>query len=344
MIRLADREARYLLVAGLVTAACVAVVMIINLIVDPLWMLNGNQVNRNFVIRERLGKAHLFMGRADALDCVILGSSRVSLLDAARIEGHRCFNFAFSGGSVEAYIDYASWVAHFGGPIDQVIVGVDGYNLGSDSNGPETYDFIRDLERPPSMIEQYANLAILRASLRAAMGYTYYHRAYNEEFRGVFLDDVPVYELPKQLGEKDARIPRSMIRHLGPFTEAATPRLERLRSIFPDSRYIGYVPPLHPAWFAQMRVQGTLDGYIDAMYAASRVFDTFYDFGLPHELNANPANTYDGSHYREAVNDRIAAVLSGSDFGYGIGVHGLERDEYRKAYYDALDKYSGTQN
>lgn len=339
-IGLTDRDTRYLLLTGMIAGALVAVTMSINMLVDPLWMLDGNQLGLNFMTRERLAKTNLFMSRSDAVNCLILGSSRVTLLDAGRIEGHRCFNFAFSGGSVEAYADYARWVAHFGGPIDQVIVGVDGYNLGPDSHGPETYHFILALEKPPSMLEEYANLSILRASVRSALGYTKYHRAYDEEFRGIVLDDAPVYEPPKNIGKKDARMPREMLRHLGPFSNEATPRLERLRSVFPDSRYVGYAPPLHPSWFAQMRAQGTLDGYIDAIYAASRVFDAFYDFGIPHELNANPANTYDGSHYDEHVNDRIAQVLNGADIGYGLEIKGLERDEYREAFRKALDAYS----
>ena len=89
-----------------------------------------------------------------------------------------------------------------------------------------------------------------------------------------------------------------------------------------------------------MRAQGTLDGYVDAMFAASRVFDAFYDFGLPHELNADPANTYDGSHYGERVTDRIADTINGSDTRYGLEISQLKRDAYRQAYRDALDAYN----
>jgi hypothetical protein len=338
-IGLADRHARYLLLIGMTSVVLVAATMVFNMLVDPLWMLNGNQLGRNFMTRERLAKAHLFLNRREAVDCVILGSSRATLLDAGRVDGHYCFNLAFSGGSVEAYTDYARWTAHFGGPIEQVIVGVDGYSLGPDARGPETYEFIRFLEKPPSMIEEYANLSILRASVRSALGYTMYHRAYDEEFRGIFLDDAPSYRPPEGLGTKGAQLPGGMRRHLGPFSNEASPRLERLRSVFPDSRYIGYAPPLHPSWFAQMRAQGTLDGYIDAMYAASAVFDRFYEFGIPHEFNANPDNTYDGSHYSKQVNDQIALVLNGSNTGYGLEISGLDREQYRAAFYQALDAY-----
>lgn len=334
-----DRATRYLLLIGATTGALVALTMSVNMLVDPLWMLDGNQLGQNFMTRERLAKAHLFMNRLDTVDCVIFGSSRATLLDARRIEGHHCFNFAFSGGSVEAYIDYARWVAHFAGPIEQVIVSVDSYSLGPDSRGPATYDFIRGLEKPPSMLEEYANLSILRASIRSVLGYTKYHRAYDEEFRGVILDDAPAYEPPKELGHKDARLPRTMHQHLGPFSDEATARLQRLRSVFPDARYIGYAPPLHPSWFAQMRAQGTLEGYVSAMLAASRVFDSFHDFGIPHELNADTANTYDGSHYSEQVNSRIARVLNGADTRYGLEISGLKRDEYLQAFHDGLDAY-----
>jgi len=335
------RDSRYLLAAVSTAGVIVAVTMAINVLVDPLWLFDGNQIGTNFMTRERLSKAHLFMSERDGVNCIVLGSSRVTLLDARRIERYRCFNFSFSGGSVESYIDYARWVAHFGGPIDLVVVGIDSYSLGPDSDSPETYDFIRNLEEPPSIFAEYANLSILRASIRSALGYTKYYRAYDEQFRGIVLDHSPSYRPPATLGRPDAIVPRALIRHLGPFTNEATPRLERLRRVFPTARYLGYAPPMHPAWFEQMRAQGTLDGYIDGMYAASQVFDAFYDFGIPNELNADPANSYDGSHFREAVNEQIARTLNGSDTGYGIEVTGLKRDEYRRAFLAALDDYVG---
>jgi hypothetical protein len=89
-----------------------------------------------------------------------------------------------------------------------------------------------------------------------------------------------------------------------------------------------------------MRALGTLDDYLDAVYAASRVFDEFYDFGIPHTLNANTAYTSDGSHYRAVVNDRIARVLSGADEGYGLEPGKLHRLEYRQAFHEALDTHS----
>jgi hypothetical protein len=337
MIGLTDRDTRYLLLTALSACALVAATMFINVLVDPLWMFDGNQVGQNFMTRERLAKPHLFMNRLDPVDCVIFGSSRATLLDAGKIEGYRCFNFAFSGGSVASYTDYARWIAHQGDPIEQIIVSVDGYSLGSDSDSPETYDFIRNLEAPPSVLEEYANLTIVRASIRSALGYTKYHRAYDEQFRAVFLDTAPAYEPPERTGSSLDQLPREMRRHLGPFTQEATARLETLRSVFPDARHIGFAPPLHPSWFAQMRALGTFDGYIDAMYAASRVFDAFYEFGIPHPLNADPDNTYDGSHYRTSVTDQIARLLNGTVGSYGLDISGLERSQYRDAFHRALD-------
>jgi len=89
--------------AALVVTACViaGLCLVINFLVDPLWYLRGNLVTGvNFAFNERIAKLNQLMPRMQDYDCLIVGSSRTTLLPERRFSGHHCFNLAFSGGRI----------------------------------------------------------------------------------------------------------------------------------------------------------------------------------------------------------------------------------------------------
>jgi hypothetical protein len=333
-----DRESLYVIVTSLTIVALSSVVFLVNFLVDPGWKRGGGVLGRNIMTNERHSKVNLFLARESPSDCLILGSSRTALLHGDRIEDQSCFNFSFSGASFRGYLEYARWFSHYSDPTHLVIVGVDGYNLKPvPPDDPATYNFIRDLERPPSLFREYVTIGSLRLSIANLFGITDYHRGYDTRLRGIVFEEAPHW-VPPDISPVE-EVPHHFLRHLGPFSEDAVEPLKRLRSMFPDASFIGYVPPIHPFFFEQMRARGELRGYLDAVFAASRVFDRFFDFSIPSEPNANSAYTYDGSHYRAAVNEKIAEVLNGADADYGIALHGLHRFGYREAFGRALDEY-----
>ena len=81
--------------AGLIVAACFAV----NCLVDPLWYLKGNVLTGvNYPFNERMATVIRFLPRLRDYDCIILGTSRATLLPEEKIEGYRCYNLAISDG------------------------------------------------------------------------------------------------------------------------------------------------------------------------------------------------------------------------------------------------------
>src|SRR5438067_12063400 len=87
--------------AGFVVAACFG----INCLVDPLWYLNGNRVGGiNYPFNERLTKLVRLLPRLQDYDCLILGTSRATLLPEQQITQHRCVNLASSDGQVSEYL------------------------------------------------------------------------------------------------------------------------------------------------------------------------------------------------------------------------------------------------
>ena len=76
---------RFLLVTGALSIAMLSLTLAINLLVDPLWHGAGNQLTHvNYAFNERLSKINLYLQRLGQYDCLILGSSRTTLLDEMR--------------------------------------------------------------------------------------------------------------------------------------------------------------------------------------------------------------------------------------------------------------------
>src|SRR5437588_12056500 len=93
--------------AGVVVAGCFT----INCLVDPLWYLRGNVLTGiNYPFNERLSKINQFLPHLPDYDCLILGSSRSTLLPVQSLKPHHCVNFALSDGQVDEFLLYAHYL------------------------------------------------------------------------------------------------------------------------------------------------------------------------------------------------------------------------------------------
>src|SRR5215831_813930 len=98
-----------------VTLLLLAAVMAINLLVDPLWYFSGNRITgKNLFFNEREAKVNLYLRGSDQFDCILLGASSATTLDVADIDRQKCFNFSFSGGTLEEFAAYARYVKAVG--------------------------------------------------------------------------------------------------------------------------------------------------------------------------------------------------------------------------------------
>src|SRR6516225_12326868 len=97
--------------AGLIVAAC----FVVNCLVDPLWYLRGNVLTEiNYPFNERLAEIIRFLPRLQDYDCIILETSRASLLPEEKIDGYRCYNLSISDGQAPEYLLYAKYLREHG--------------------------------------------------------------------------------------------------------------------------------------------------------------------------------------------------------------------------------------
>lgn len=311
--------------------ACAGAVFAVNAAVDPMWYFGGNKVGSvNYAFNERLSKMNLFLSRQDEYDCVIFGDSRATLLPAHWIEGHRCFNFAFSAGKAEEAVAYARYIADRGFRPKLVIMGVPASAFRDKIGGAVIPPFIRELDEPKPALIAYLSFDALSMSLRTLVGSSPLDRIYTLDFECRVAPGAPDYDPAKPIPDMMA----------GRFT--ATHRVkfyDDMRSIFPEAKLVGYVPPVSAWAVAGYEKAGWLPEYVAALHLASEKFNRFVDFGIPSSITIDTRNTYDGTHYSVEANRIVAETLLRSDQADALDVKRFDAEAMLAIYRERLNSY-----
>lgn len=303
-----------------------------NVLSDPFWHFGGNKiVPRNFPFNERLSKLTYIQDRAQNYDCLILGSSRVTLLDPQKIEGYTCFNLAIAAGRAPEALAFARYVKPMMPDLKLVIVGVAEANFWTDTFKPVIPDFVTENGKPPSFWKQYSTMSTTLFSLRTLFVLKPSKRYYDK--------NLSCHTTPG-LG------------HFNPSTDKSIHLLDvdydpghadswygPIKALFPDIRTIGYAPP-RTAWFTtRMMINGTLPAYVDGIKRVSDIFGEFYEYSIPGGDNNDPTATHNGSHFYGPTNAKVAdhmnraingAAVADQPFGYPVHRH--SQDELMALY------------
>ncbi|PKQ02417.1 MAG: hypothetical protein CVT73_18470, partial [Alphaproteobacteria bacterium HGW-Alphaproteobacteria-12] len=283
-------------------------VFAVNALVDPLWYFGGNKAGTvNYAFNERLSKMNRFLATQSRYDCLIFGDSRVTLLPEDKIEGYRCFNFAFSAGKAAEAVAYARYIQARGVRPRLVVMGVPATAFRARIGGTNIPDFIKTNDAPTSPFLAYLSIDVLSMSKQTLFGSSPLDRIYDRAFLCHVAPGAPEYDPAKPIRDLMA----------GKFTGTQRVKLyDEMRSIFPDAELVGYVPPIS-AWAIKAYADaGWLNDYVEAIHLAAGKFDRFLDYGIPSDMTIDTANSYDGTHYSEAANATIArSLLSGGASG-----------------------------
>ncbi|MGH1402757.1 MAG: hypothetical protein ACRBDL_00785 [Alphaproteobacteria bacterium] len=331
-----DRYKYRLYVQAFLTSAMAFLsgLFLINALIDPLWYINGNQLQPfNLSFNERASKINRYLKNPAQYDCIIFGSSVVTLLDESKIEDFRCFNFSFSAGNVHEFISYAQYIKALGAKPKLVIVGVDYFNFMDEALIDKSPDFVKAHNSPPSVLSTYLSYDSFRFSVRSLQRRAPRNRNYDTNFIGFVSDSAKSYDPsePRESGDDF-----SLYYSVQPLSSDNTQYYKELRSIFSDAKYIGYVP-LKSGWDTQSFMkQGYLENALSVMYETNRVFDEFYDFSVPSVLAFQRDDTYDGYHYgRKTTNHVLNGIFYGVDL-YHIQAHELSEEGYMNAYIEQV--------
>lgn len=331
---------RYTTALALSITGLLAGALLINSLVDPLWYFRGNLITgENFSFNERLSKMNRFLDAPDRYDCFIFGSSRTALLDAKAIEGYNCFNFAFSAGLIGEYVAYASYLRERGYRPKLVIVGIDDFNFSTRNLSKTVPDFIRNGIPPPNFLVNYLSLDAVKFSLQALRGASPGDIHYRPDFSGFAPCQGPYQPLELQArgGKLSANVSRKT--YAGNAAWYA-----KLMDVFPGADFVFYVPPISVWKLDELDAEGRLEGYLQGVYAVSRMAPVLYDFAAPSAITRDASRTCDGSHYDNAVNQLIVETINSGNPGFGFNVKDVSYSAYITRYRGALTASSPVHN
>lgn len=322
--------ALFALVLGLLVST-----LVINCIADPLWYFRGNLITgKNFAFDERLSKTNLFLNQAEEYDCFIFGDSRLRLLDASKIEGYNCFNFAFGMGQIAEFVAYAAYLKALGYCPKLTIIAVNGFNFFIPDHVKEIPDFVINRTRPRSFWVNYLTLDVLGFSLRALLGLSPSPEYYRSDFSPGTLSGVAPYK-PKSVENTVADT--SLMSKQG-FLEK-TKAYKQIMRIFRGSEFIFYAPPVSVWRVGELIKHGALDTYLKGIYHISQIAPVVYDFSIPSNITRDITRSYDGSHYDSRTNGLIAESISSGIPKFGVRVQAKSYADYKKQYLDRYRKF-----
>lgn len=317
--------------------------LITNFTIDPLWYFSGNLITGiNPHFNERQSKINLLLRHAKDYNCIILGSSRSTLMPSDSFAPYRCFNLSFSGGQIEEFIAYADYLDNIDLHPQLVVIGVDGFNFRKeDRDKPTIPDFVQKKLFPPGVLTTYLSIDSLAMSWQSLFkrGTSRY---YNRDFDCVIYPDAPRFD-PDNFEHTEGQKRIDAIRRLSiPYIAKNADLYGVLVKRFRNARVIGYVPPISAWHINDMAHRGLLDGYVNALYQTAQNFPRMVDFSVPNIQTIRTDNTYDGSHYSVSTNRDIAHILlNPPPPSWGIEVTGISRDVYPSRYREALLAFAG---
>lgn len=294
---------------------------VFNCVVDPLWYGKGNRLTGvNPPWNERIAKTNLLLQNPKAYDCLLLGTSRSTLLNTAFLQNNRCFNYSFSGGKLEELVNYAEYIQQKHLNPTKVYVEIEPSSLNRRSQPRE---FTKVTDPAPFYETYFFSLNTFWLSLKTVLGLYPHTRLYNQSFQVQLSEDTPDYEPEFSVENKD---------HKG-CDPKRVEFYQRLKQIFPEASLVGFVAPVS-AWrvYNTQYANGLLECQLNGIHQLSAFFDAVYDFSIPSALTEKTDNTYDGNHYYPAVFQTVAAVLEGRQSEFGLNVDQYALNEYKARY------------
>ncbi|MEO5367235.1 MAG: hypothetical protein H7831_12985 [Magnetococcus sp. WYHC-3] len=322
---------RFLLVLLILLPGLLGAAMVFNLIFDPLWHGAGNRLRGvNYAFNERHMMLNRLNGMLPEVDCILFGSSRATLLDGSRIEGHRCANISFSNGHIREFLAITRYLRRQGAGIKRFIFSVNEVSFTPlyDQSGKDLPEYIHGATYFPTVILDYTSWGCLDFSWRTFRGRSPLPRAYRKNERGEYVGFLLPYAREEGYHPLSRMAVHPALR--APLTRGNLALYEKLLAIYPEAESIGIVTPVSDWEQARMALLGNLGSYLEIRHTLSRMFSQgLVDFSIPSAFTRRQDITHDGLHYEPEVLTPILDHLSGHPGDSGVQVKELSLAEYR---------------
>lgn len=310
----------------------------LNWLTDPLWYGQGNRLSsKNFPFDERTSKTNLLLrSNIEDYDCIIFGSSRATMLRNSQFSENNCFNYAFSGSSIEEYIVYAKFVQERHPNLKRIYLGIDPFNF-KQSVGTAKFE----VKKPDSIYRSYLSFDLFMFSMDSLFNPMPGARYYNSQrnFESETVDNWPDYKPVFDVRKSDQACDRDKIN-----------RYRELSNLFPDAEVIGFAAPIS-SWYVVNHLYAygdTLDCYLEATHQLAQEFTAVYDFTMPSPTTQDPSKSYNGGHYYSSTIDRLTAIVQGDESkakeqvgqpAFGVNPRDYSLEDYKSMYFAEVKNF-----
>ena len=300
------------LVAGLPAMAVIG----FNYWIDPLWNFpHSHKYNDvQFAFDERQQKTNYINSRPFDYDSLLIGTSRVTYMDATRFKGEKVFNYALSGLHIDEYLPYISYAAEKkGGDFDVIYMELyyNSYNGIPNPNSPPDYYF----DKSEGFLYKYKTLFSHSTYERAAANYGYSKdnvyegaRYYTRENVGktAFVSERMDAKLERYINSvKSEKMVKSFV-----YSDSYKDKLQALKDAFPDTRFVIFTDPMpYKKQEAILQIPEYREGYIRWYDEMVEVFGEVYSFQGRTPITESNESFFDVSHYTPEIGDEMIEAL-----------------------------------
>lgn len=315
---------RFLLIYATLLFSGLGVVVAFNGWMDPLWLFDHqhafNQRQVGFDERQqKVNRLHFGNPRFDAL---LLGSSRATYIDQYDFPGYEVFNLAASGMLPYEYAGYVDIAEQTRGQaVPTVFLAIDFFatnkNYRRSERAPEAY--FASSREPLYRLQNLVSADLFEKSLANFRARQSECDCYDRtNVKNMFM---PTGEQKSRNLQHDLEAFRDHVYGAGyAYDEDLRGVWHRLRTQFPDTRFVVFTTPTAEPLFRLMVQTGHLGDFERWLKDAVDEFGQVQDFMGINSITSDLDNYQDGGHFTPAVGRIIAhkvvgELLAPKDFG-----------------------------
>ncbi|MGD6816379.1 hypothetical protein ACQCVE_04780 [Metabacillus sp. 113a] len=288
-----------------------------NLFMDPLWMFSHshkyNHIQESF--NERQQKLNKIAYTDVEFDTLLLGSSRTTYINEDEFKGHKAFNFAASGMSVQEYSPYIEFINEKRGKkVKTIILGLDFFATAENRKieNPNTYiRNVKDITYPLKTLLSYETFSTYSlANFEASYyGRNQFKRNYSRENTAVPKENSESKKM--KINDTVETYKRHVYGETYRYNKNYKNLLSELKRSNPDVRFIVFTTPVSAPLYKTMIESGRFADYEHWLRDVTSVFGEVYHFMYPNTITNSSDSFYDGHHFYPEVGELIAHKVSG---------------------------------
>ena len=300
------------LVAGLPSLAVIG----FNYWIDPLWnFAHSHKYNDvQFAFDERQQKTNYLNSRPFDYDNLLIGTSRVTYMDATKFRGEKVFNYALSALHIDEYLPYIRYAAEKKGGDFNVVYMELYYNSykesGNPNNSPDSY-----FDKSESFLYKYKTLFSYSTYKRAKENFGYSKGNLYEGARYYTRENVGKTSFASE--RMDAKLERyinsinkeSSINSFV-YSDSYKDKLRDIIEAFPDTKFVVFTDPMPlKKQQAILGIPGYREGYVRWYKEMVDIFGEVHSFQGKTSITENNESFFDVSHYLPDVGDKMIEAL-----------------------------------